>query len=164
LQTETVFSTEAPGQTSPKVVEPVTAIACCVPFPLACTVTDGFTGSSLLIVSVAVFGPGEVGVNRTSNGKQESGLITTGKPDDGAVTTNCGLFEVIEATSRSSAPVLQMLSVVVLVLPTQVSGKVGLLGTWIYGTQQTIRDEKKMSISVDGGVMPGGDMAEAQTL
>jgi len=127
-------------------------------------VIDGFTGSSLLIVSVAVFAPVEVGVNRTSNGKQESGLITTGKPEDGGVTTNCGLFEIIEAISRSSAPVLQTLRVVVLVLPTQVSGKVALPGTWICGTQQTTRDEKKMSISVDGGVMPGGDTADAQTL
>jgi len=49
----------------------------------------------------------------------------------------------MELTSKSSFPVLQTLSVCVLELPTQVSGKLTLPGTCICGTQQTTRWSKK---------------------
>src|SRR5262245_23894069 len=124
--------------------------------------TAGLTGSLELIVNVVVLLPALVGVNRASNGKQKSGLMITGKPADGVVTENCALDEVIEVTSRSALPVLQTLRVAALELPTQVmAGKLGLEGIWICGTQQTIFDEKKVSIPT-GGVAPGCVVAEAQ--
>src|SRR5262249_38332307 len=129
-------SLKAPRQTLPKLpLSAITVAMCCnsVPFPVACTVTDGFAGSLLAIVSVVVLVPVEVGVKRTWNGKQKSGLITTGNPDDGVVTTNWVLEELMEFTWRLSTPVLHTLSVAVFVLPTQVSLTATFPGTWICG-------------------------------
>ncbi len=114
------------------------------------------------MVSVADKGPEPAGVNFTSNGKQEPGLIVTGYPDEGLVTPTWGLDEVMRSTKRSVFPVLHTLSVAVLVLPTQESPKATVPGIWICGTQQTIVDEKKASMSPEGGVMEAGDLADAQ--
>src|SRR5262249_44294723 len=129
-------SLKAPTQTLPKLpLSAITVAICCsiVPFPVACTVTDGFAGSLLAIVSVVVLVPVEVGVKVTWNGKQKFGLICTGNFPEGFVTANWGLDEVMEFTCRLLTPVLQTSSVAVLVLSTQVLPMATLPGTWICG-------------------------------
>src|SRR5262245_4554247 len=127
-----------PGQVLSKVIGSLTTMTGCPPCALNVRMTAGLTGSLELTVNVVVLLPALVGVKRASNGKQKSGLTITGKPDDGVVTENCALDEVIELTSRSAVPVLQTLSVATLELPTHVVGKLGLEGIWICGTQQTM--------------------------
>ena len=113
------------------------------------------------IVSVADWTPTLTGVKLIWNGKQKSGLITTGKPDDGGVMENCGSDDVMAFTSRAAFPVLQTFSVAVLVVPTRVSDRFTPPGIWISGTSPTRNDEKKISMSVEAGLIDGGAVAEA---
>src|SRR6185295_6289988 len=70
------------------------------------------------------------GVKVTSNGKQEPGLITIGKPPDGVVTANrAGFDDEIALTDKGPPPVLQTLSVVRPMLPAQTVPKATLPGT-----------------------------------
>jgi hypothetical protein len=117
----------------------------------------------LAIVRVADWISTVTGVKLTWNGKQKSGLITTGKPEVGVVMVNCGSDDVMELTSRSAFPVLQTFSVAVLVVLRVVSGKFTPPGTWISGTSPTRNDEKKMSMLVEGGIIDGGE-ADAQAV
>src|SRR5262245_10395942 len=90
---------------SPVSATTVTAVACPT-LALSATCSVGKFGSLLVIVKSVVRVPAAVGVNVTSNGKQKSWLIVTGKPDDGDTTANSGFDEVIDATARSPALVL----------------------------------------------------------
>src|SRR5262245_25423802 len=92
------------------------------------TTADGVSGSLLAIVRVAVLAPVVVGVKRAWNVKQASGAMVTGNPPAGAATVNCESEEVIEFTLRSAAPMLQTMKFWTLVVPTQVSANVRLLG------------------------------------
>jgi len=90
---------------------------------------EGLTVSLLGMVRVADFAPVLVGVNLTWKGKQKSGLIVTGYPDDGAVTENCALDDVMFGSmTRSAIPVLQTFSVAVVELPTHASSSETLPG------------------------------------
>src|SRR5690242_20460126 len=123
------------GQNSPKLpVSATTATAVAWPtFAVAVTVSAGKFGSLLLTVRSVERGPGAVGVNATSNGKQKSWLIVAGNPADGATTANSGFDEVIPLTTRSPALVLQTFSVASCLSPTHAGVNTGGDGTWISG-------------------------------
>src|SRR6476620_9964722 len=99
------------------------------PVAVAWTPTEGFMGSSLAIVRVAVCGPILVGLKVTSTGKQEPGAIVTGKPPDGGVMENNGFDEAIPLIDSGPTPVLQMVSVAWPTLPAQTVPKATLDGT-----------------------------------
>src|SRR5690349_8490633 len=124
-----------PGQNSPKLPVSATTVTA-VAWPtlaLAATCSVGKFGSLLTIVRSVVRVPDAVGVKATSNGKQKSWLIVTGKPDDGLTIANSGLDDVIEDTTRSPALVLQTLSAARCVSPRHDAAKAGGDGTVISG-------------------------------
>src|SRR5215212_7875893 len=118
-------SLNVPTQTSPKLPESAMTAEPDGPTPLPNPSTKfvGASGSLLGIENVVDWSPSAVGENCTTNGKQKSGLITTGNPDDGGRTRNLGLLLVIVPTTRLEVPVLQTYNVDRFVVPTHVSAK-----------------------------------------
>ena len=67
-------------------------------------------------------------------------------------------------TDRLALPVLQMLRVARPILPAQTVPNATPAGTSICGTLPTRNVVKKTSIAADGGVISGGDVAEAKAV
>src|SRR5436190_15813058 len=88
----------------------------------------------------------------------------TGKPPDGAVTANWGFDEAMPLTDKVALPVLQTLNVARPMFPAQTVPNATPAGTWICGTSPTRNVVKNTSIAADGGVISGGDVAEAKAV
>jgi hypothetical protein len=132
-------------------------------WPVAVTSTDGAAGSFVEMVSVVVWWPLFSGLKLTSNGKQKSGLICTGKPEFGEVTLNCAFDEVIDSTSKFSFPVLHTWRSSSKGPRPQTSPKSRSPGMLTSGTAPTRKASNRMpSAPGFAGGTPGGDVPDGQ--